>query len=239
MKDLFIADAHLKDPADSNYVDLLEFLTQQAPDIRNLVILGDLFEFWIGTGDGIPSRYRPVVSLLEELHRQGVQLTYVEGNHDFHLGPVFRHRLDGTILPDGGGIELDGLRIHLAHGDLVNQHDIAYRRWRRLVRSRVIRHLAAFVPTQLSWAVARSLSRLSHRQRQNRPPFDASQLLTDYARQKLNEGYDLVVTGHYHQPLLRDLDGGRLVALGDWIERRSYAVLEDGVLQLRDWRDPT
>ncbi len=237
MKDLFLADAHLLDPADSNYRALLDFLSQQAHSIRNLVILGDLFEFWIGAGNSAPPRYRPLLSLFEELHRRGVRFTYVEGNHDFHLGPLFRDGLQCTILPDGGSIELDGLRIHLAHGDLINRNDTAYRRWRAFVRSRFMRQLAGMVPMQVSWAVARVLSRRSQRKRSRRPFFDATRLLTDYARERIAEGHDLVVTGHYHQPLQLDLNGGRLVALGDWITQRSYAVLEDGEMQLFDWRD--
>ncbi|RMF45398.1 MAG: UDP-2,3-diacylglucosamine diphosphatase [Deltaproteobacteria bacterium] len=237
MKDLFIADAHLLEPEDANYRDLLAFLGAQADQIRNLVILGDLFEFWIGSDRTVPGRYRPLLTLLEELHRRGVRLTYVEGNHDFHLGPFFRDRLECRILPDGGSIELDGLRIHLAHGDLVDPTDTGYRLWRALVRSRAVRLLAGLAPQHLTWNIARALSRRSRKRRAGKPEFDPTELLKGYARRQLAAGHDLVVTGHYHHPMQIDFEQGRLVALGDWIGGRSYAVLEDGELKLLDWRD--
>ena len=48
MKTLFIADAHLKNPRDRNYRALLDFLAEQLHVVDRLVLLGDIFEFWVG-----------------------------------------------------------------------------------------------------------------------------------------------------------------------------------------------
>ncbi|NCP78923.1 MAG: UDP-2,3-diacylglucosamine diphosphatase, partial [Desulfuromonadales bacterium] len=47
MKAIFIADAHLRQPADANYRALLKFLDRQADGLDALFLLGDIFEFWI------------------------------------------------------------------------------------------------------------------------------------------------------------------------------------------------
>ncbi len=238
MKDLFIADAHLLDPQDDNYRKLLAFLNDRRKDLRNLVILGDLFEFWVGYREVVFSRYLPLLALLQSLHREeGVRITYVEGNHDFHLGAWFKHNLDCRILPDGGDIELDGRRFHLAHGDLLNPADRAYLRLRRILRSGLLRCLLAAVHPDLTWRISRILARHSAGRKRERPAFDPAPLLRAYAKKKIVEGADFVLTAHFHHPFEQEMAGGKLVALGDWIHDFSYAVHEDGVLSLHSAAD--
>ena len=105
MRDLFIADAHLLAPQDANYRRLLEFLRAQRGRTRTLVLLGDIFEFWIGYRYCVFSAYVPLLEALRELREAGARIVYVEGNHDFHLGPYFAETLGCDILPDGGVIE--------------------------------------------------------------------------------------------------------------------------------------
>ena len=126
MKDIFLADAHLLNPADSNYQRLLHFLDSQGEEIRTLYLLGDIFEFWVGYRSAVFSSYVPLLEALRRLRRQGVEIVYVEGNHDFHLGPYFKEELGCRILPDGGSITIDGLKVYIGHGDLVDQEDKGY-----------------------------------------------------------------------------------------------------------------
>jgi len=88
MRAIFLADAHLRKPGDHNYLMMLDFLDEQCGKTDILVLLGDIFEFWIGKNSVITD-YVPLIDALERLHQQGTKLVYVEGNHDFHLGPVF------------------------------------------------------------------------------------------------------------------------------------------------------
>ncbi len=67
MKDIFLADAHLLDPEDDNYLRLLTFLKNHRGSIRTLVLLGDIFEFWIGYRHTV---FAPYIPLLEELRKQ-------------------------------------------------------------------------------------------------------------------------------------------------------------------------
>ncbi len=233
MKDIFLADAHLLDPAAGNYQRLLTFLEQQRGTIRHLVMLGDIFEFWIGYRHTV---FAPFVPLLEELRRQrdsGTKLVFVEGNHDFHLGPYFSETLGCRILPDGGDLELDGRRVFIAHGDLVNPADRGYRLLRRLLRCRLSRLLLPLVPPDWAWRVARWASRLSARRKGCSRCYLPEKELLNFARERFAEGYDAVLTGHFHIPLYRQLDGKVLISLGDWIEQDSYAVFENGAFALK------
>jgi UDP-2,3-diacylglucosamine hydrolase len=45
-----------------------------------------------------------------------------------------------------------------------------------------------------------------------------------------------VITGHFHSPMFAATGEGTVIALGDWIRDYSYAVYEDGVFSLHQFR---
>jgi UDP-2,3-diacylglucosamine hydrolase len=233
MKDIFLADAHLLDPAAGNYRRLLAFLAGHRGRIRHLVLLGDIFDFWLGYRHTV---FAPFVPLLEELRRQretGTELVFVEGNHDFHMGPFFSEFLDCRVLPDGGELQLDGQRVFIAHGDLINPDDKAYRLLRKALRCRLCRAMVPLVPPDLAWSIARWASRLSDRKKGLRQAFLPEKALLSFAEERFAEGYDTVITGHFHVPLFRQSANKTIIALGDWIEQDSYAVFEHGAFALK------
>ena len=91
------------------------------------------------------------------LREAGTEIVFVEGNHDFHLGPFFRETLGCRVLPDGGAVEIDGRRVYLAHGDLVDSTDRGYRLLRRLSAQPLVRNLVqGLAPPDLTWADLRA-----------------------------------------------------------------------------------
>lgn len=236
MRALFIADAHLCVPTDPNYRALLAFLDEQCGRTDFLVLLGDIFEFWIGKAT-VAANYAPLIDTFERMHRQGTKLVYVEGNHDFHLGPVFTRRLACTIFPDGGSIELDGKKIFLAHGDLANPDDAGYRHLRKVLRSSLVCGLMRSLPNSLTMAIATRSSRASRKKSaERRRRWPVRTILQAYAETLLAKGHQAVITGHYHQPFHEKLGDGELIALGDWITQFSYAVYEDQHFTLKNYQ---
>ncbi|MGD9343377.1 MAG: UDP-2,3-diacylglucosamine diphosphatase [Desulfuromonadales bacterium] len=238
MRAIFVADAHLRKPGDRNYLRMLDFLEEQRGKTDMLVLLGDIFEFWIGKSTVIADHV-PLIDALERLHQQGTQLVYVEGNHDFHLGPVFTERLACRVFPDGGSIELDGMKVYLAHGDLANPDDAGYRRLRSFFRSDLVRFLIRVLPSVMLQSIAvlaGSLSKKSLGGQRDRP---AREVLKPYAETLLAAGHQAVVSGHFHQPFHEKLGDGELIALGDWITQFSYAVYENRTFTLASYRATT
>lgn len=239
MRAVFLADAHLRDPGDANYRALLDFLALQEGCTDLLVLLGDICEFLVGYPDTIFPSYVPLFEALARLQQSGTELVYVEGNHDFHLEPGFRHRFPCRVLPDGGAVALDGKRVALAHGDLANPADRGYRLLRATLRSTPVRLLIRLLPPAFTWQIAERMSQASRRgQNDKSRRWPARDILIPYARARLAEGYQAIVTGHFHQPFHEQLNGGELVALGDWITQYSYAVWENGGFRLDRYLPP-
>ncbi len=234
MRILFLADAHLVHPDDLNYRHFLTFLKGQLGQVDTLVLLGDIFEFWIGTQRTAYAAQLPALQLLEKFQYQGTQIVYVEGNHDFNLAPYFADWPNVTVLPDGGGFTLGDQEVFLAHGDLANPDDRGYRLLRTFLRSAPLRWLAHILPSGLSWRIAERASRQSKRSRNKKSRrWPAQDILSNYARDISQRGYPIIVTGHFHQPFHEKGDDYELVALGDWIHQFSYAVYEDGRFELK------
>ncbi len=111
-KRIFISDIHMGDERsftaphsyvwfEKNVPLLAGFLTAtlQAPDVKEVIILGDLFDQWIIPANYSPITkleticsgrpYAPVINGLKSLAAsQDIELTYVPGNHDMAFDPA-------------------------------------------------------------------------------------------------------------------------------------------------------
>ncbi len=238
MRDLFIADAHLRNPQDENYRKLLSFLNSQTGRTRTLYLLGDIFQFWIGRRFSTFAPYQPILQRLIKMRETGTDIVYVEGNHDFYLDAYFGRELGCTVLPDGGEVDIDGIRVFLTHGDQVNPEDVGYHKLRRFLRSGFIRCIARTISPDIIWRIASWGSRKSAESREGKSmPHAPVDLLLAYARPHFEKGCSVMVSGHYHQPIFRQTDGRTLIALGDWITDFSYAVYEDGEFRLETYKE--
>jgi UDP-2,3-diacylglucosamine hydrolase len=237
MRNIFIADAHLRLPADENYRRFLRFLQTLEGKTDTLFILGDLFEFWIGYPRLAFPHYGPVVEALRRLRRTGTDIVYFEGNHDFHMGKVFTDDLGARVYSGPATLIIDGRTVCLCHGDQINTRDFGYRLLRSILHSPLTKCLTRVVPPAGAAALARYLggrSRANHGARRLR--WDFASLARQYAAERFADGCDLVVTGHFHLPLLEKTaeDGNErvLLCLGDWITHYTYGEMVAGFVSL-------
>lgn len=238
---VFIPDAHLRDPADDDYRDMTAFLDGlikrlSPPD--TIVIMGDLFDFWIGLRTVVPYRYLPILARLHELSEAGVTIHYTEGNHDFSVGPFFTEFIRAQVHTGPWELSHSGLRIYVAHGDQVNRRDRGYRFLRLVLRSlpfRLIRHL---IPPFVLERIAGGMSRASRAYTDSKRD-DKEALGREFAITRFFEGYDAVVLGHFHEPTTwgMELDGRRrtYINTGSWMDRREYIELRSGVFRRVSW----
>jgi len=240
MRKVFIADAHLRQPGDENYRKLLCFLTGLQGNTDTLFILGDLFEFWIGYRRVPFTHYFPVMEQLRQLAGSGTRIVFFEGNHDFHMGPFFTETLKATVYRGPAIIDLGGKRVYLCHGDQINAKDIGYRLLRFAMHNPLGGALVPIIPPGAVSALADRMSRASKQMRKARKPgWDCLAMLREFAAARFDEGCDVVITGHFHQPLLEKTADGSdrtLLSVGDWITQYSYGEWTDGELSLKTYR---
>lgn len=137
----FIADLHLSAAQPATRAAFRRFVTETAPGFGELVILGDLFEYWAGDDaledDGDPLG-REVAALLAALAQRGTRVFLMQGNRDLLLGRAFSTAAGATLLADptvatvGAGAHAE--RVLLAHGDAWCTLDLEYMKFRAQAR---------------------------------------------------------------------------------------------------------
>jgi UDP-2,3-diacylglucosamine hydrolase len=222
-----LADAHLSGPggAAGPLVDQLAAL----PDLgcRRLVLMGDLFQAWVGLRRFETADIAAVVAALRRLRQRGVVVDYVEGNRDFFLGggpyAVAFDRVATEV-----SFELGGVRYLAVHGDGLNDEDWRYLFWRRLSKSGPVRLMAGLVPGPLARRLVASteqrLSRTNFKHRHHLP--DAA--IRRYAERRLAEGHDVLLLGHFHEAHTWQVAGGEVRLLAAWFQTRTLEWLSEG-----------
>lgn len=237
MHAIFIADAHLRQPADNNYRLLLGFLGELPGKTDMLVIAGDFFEFWLGDSPQPFPHYQPVLDALATVTRSGVKLVILEGNHDFHLKKYFSTAFDADVHADATSLTLDGKKIFICHGDLINCADYGYRALRLLFRNPLTRLITRMLPSAVpSWIAVKLGNHSKGNHKAAASKWDARQLVRAFAADRFADGYDVVITAHYHRPFMEENNGRCQLALGDWITQFSYGEWQDGKLALKTYQ---
>jgi len=234
----FMSDAHLG--ADPDAVEaprrerFHEFLWSLPGRAQALYIIGDLFDFWFEYRTTIPRRPFATLAALDQLRRAGIEIHYLNGNHDFWLGPFLSREL-GVITHDQAvSLATQGRRLWLHHGDGLVGGDLGYRILKKAIRHPVSIGLYRLLHPDLGIPLARWVSHGSRRSRPSRR-FDSDRLWREVAEPRFAEGYDAVLIGHFHQVLERREGNHELLVLGDWIDHFTYARLEGGELELKRW----
>jgi len=236
-KIFFISDVHLgmeTDAENEKESALLEFLDAIAKPGNRLFILGDLFEFWFEYNFVIPRRHFHILAKLDEIARRGVRIDYIIGNHDFWIDHFFEETLNITVHQHPLQTDIDGKRFFIAHGDGMAKSDRGYRLLKRILRNRFNIFLYRMIHPDLGFRLALFFSRLSRGQNND------NRFAEEYvsaAREQFQKGFDFVIFGHTHHPYQLREDHRLYINTGDWITHFSYAVFENGELNLMYWKE--
>jgi UDP-2,3-diacylglucosamine hydrolase len=159
---LVIADLHLDvstRPGTRGFEGWLDGLR----DVPRLVILGDLFDVWVGPAQARLAGSPPVLDALRSLVRRGTAVELVPGNRDFLLGRAFEERTGVRLHAEGFVGRRGDVRVLFVHGDTLCTRDVGYQRLRRVLRSAPVTWIAPRVPLSIGTRLARRLRRASVR----------------------------------------------------------------------------
>ena len=174
--------------------------------VREISILGDFFELWIGLPGMEEAWQHAFFEPLRALREHGVYLRYVVGNKDYFVEEWNRrHKIFDVVVNPGCAMASQQGLLYLAHGDLVNAQDRQYRLWRWFSRSLMVCWLMKLTPRswlrRLSQRVASGLQRTNLDNKRDFP----EQQLRARARE-LPRGPATMVYGHFH--VYRELSEG-------------------------------
>jgi len=246
MKALFLSDTHLRRRSDKNYRLFIAFMSQMMEgaipghpkgEVERLYLVGDIFDFWFARKDKIYPEYLPVLEKFQTLLRRGIEIHFFEGNHDFFLREYFSGMRGHNVYEDWGDILLDGFRLCVSHGDLIDRQNRRYLFLRRILRSRGFFLFQRHLPLPLVWFLAGLSSDLGQEKRKHGEE-TLVRTMYEFALKQFELGYDASIFGHCHLPrLYTSRQGGRnrvFVVLGDWLRHFTFLYYQDGTFYLRD-----
>lgn len=237
---LIVSDIHLGAVPEDNERRFQSFLRRVPERSDDLLINGDLFDFWFEYRSVILRRHFETLRRLADLVETGVRVRLVGGNHDAWGGDFLRGEVGIELVAGERVVDLRGRRAYVAHGDGLGRGDWRYRLFRKLARSAAGAGAFRLLHPDLALRLVRRMSgtRARHaagpgteERRAERLAAHAEFLLRRDPR------LDLVVFGHSHRPELREVESGRYyLNTGDWIHHFSYGAVGPAGVELRTWR---
>ncbi len=210
-----ISDLHLQAQEPATVLAFERYLQSTPADA--ILILGDLFEVWIGDdAAALPGFEAHGAALLRQASARR-PVYFMHGNRDFLLGSQFAESCGIGLLQDPTVLVLQGERWLLSHGDELCLDDHDYLRFRAQVRSRAWQDAFLAQPLAQRRELARAM-RSESEARKQLPSMVWADVDAGAARAWLQQAQaHTLVHGHTHRPGEHALgDGLRRIVLSDW-----------------------
>ncbi len=222
---MIIADAHVGERhGDSERMaTLVRTLPQRGFD--ELIVLGDAFHYLIGMSKYWSSSIQTVLDSWREARAAGLRIVFIEGNRDFFLDSK---ELEPYVDWTGSQYHFTAgsRRFLLRHGDRVNQRDIAYRFWRVVSKSFVVRAVATVLPGSIANAMFAKMEariRQTNAKYRSHKPEDA---LRCEAEQAWASGIDTVLWGHFHDRWELQRGDHLAMVVPAWLDSNAVMIVE-------------
>ena len=202
------SDLHITHSHSSLYTSFLKELEEPRNTDDHVVFAGDIFDLVVGDSSHFQKKFSVFFTRVRELSRHGVQLYYIEGNHDFHIQNLFKEskiRFENEEVILSADTASGKKMIYIAHGDLVDEEDTQYLSLRKFFRSLPLKKLTQWAPGRLVEWVGKSISRPLSQKANEIPDFWPEHernhlrgIFRGFAAEKKRQGFDYVILGHCH-----------------------------------------
>ncbi|WP_343578948.1 UDP-2,3-diacylglucosamine diphosphatase [Acinetobacter sp.] len=218
---LFISDLHLSPDHPRLVRGFLALLDEYKNKNTQLYILGDWFNAWIGDDYTAPW-LDEIVTALQSFSAAGNQIYFQVGNRDFALGQKFLDQFNAILLPDVYTLEINHIKFRLEHGDALCTDDVAYQRFRKVIRNPVLLGLIKRTPLSFRQKLANGFRKKSSATKQLKS-YDIMDVNAQ-AIESVIEQVDYLIHGHTHRPEIHQLQHKQRIVLGDWREDTAWIL---------------
>jgi UDP-2,3-diacylglucosamine hydrolase len=236
----FASDLHLglypKDNSLKREKLFVKWLDSIRPDIQELYLLGDVFDFWWEYNRVVPKGFVRLLGKLAEFTDAGIPVHFFCGNHDMWIHKYFEQEIGMTIYKRSVLRTIYGKTFLIGHGDDLGRGDFGYKLLNKLFKNRVLRWMYSRIHPNLGVAIGQGWAKRSRYSKPFSEEFkgEEKERLVQYANEKLrSESIDYFVFGHRHIPVKLQLtDSSVFVNLGDWITHFTYGKFNGNTFEL-------
>ncbi|MGZ6358773.1 MAG: UDP-2,3-diacylglucosamine diphosphatase, partial [Bdellovibrionota bacterium] len=197
MKVFFLSDLHLDSGSSPAAMRFVQFLASEPKRGEILLLGGDIFDLLVGNKRIFRTRFASVLNAITEAGARGVQVHYLEGNHDFHFAGLFRGQ--GNVHVHTADFAIPERAIWVSHGDLIDKEDKGYRFLRFVTKNAPFRAFVWSMPEALVDFIGSRSSGASRKYTSGRVENEGTERLRriyfEFAGAKIREGYRHVLVG--------------------------------------------
>lgn len=232
MNIIVISDTHIKfdeKPEDEERRRMvLSFLNDIPASTDILVLNGDIFDLWFDWKTVVIASYTEIISALQKIQSHGTKIVLICGNHDFWFNGYLQ-KLGFEIYSENYSFTDNKKNIFIAHGDRYTSNDLRYIIFRACLRNKFTRFIFKFIHPEISLNIGKKMSRSSRKRIVPKKRVNNTrESLIKNATKLIENGNDVVIFGHAHNPEQIDISDGTYLNSGDWIIHNSWIEINDG-----------
>ena len=193
---------------------------------KDLILLGDIFDFWIEYRSAIYKKYFHVLCSIKHFISDGGKVYFVPGNHDFYSTDFFME-IGMIVKGEGITIEWRGKRVFLHHGDVFSFKG-KFNRF--FYGNPIVRSIFRMFHPDIGIVIASMVSKTSYK----RPRKDVVAIPAGV--KELFDEYDIIITGHTHTVGVKEIGEGKYyINAGEWLFNRSYVEITSESISVKEW----
>ncbi len=213
---------------------VLQYLKSIEPEM--LILNGDIIDIWNFKKSFFPAAHVEVLRKIFKWVEKGVKVVYITGNHDESLRKYSDLRLEHFMLTDKYIFHKDGKKYWVFHGDVFDATTKGYARIIAKLGGKgydFLILLNRFINASLSLL---GREKMSFSKKVKNSIKHAVAWINNFentaAELGIDDGFDYVICGHIHQPVIRKIISKRgsiqYMNSGDWVENLTSLEYIDG-----------
>lgn len=196
------SDIHLGPDAPATARAFKTFLSLASQEANALILLGDIFDAWIGDDVALESPPVWLAEILTQLQQvsASIPLYLGRGNRDFLIGHALAQHVNAQLLADKCVLQTDSHVVLLSHGDEYCTADKNYQRFRRIVRCPAVQGLFLSLSLARRRRIANWARNRSKQSNQHKPAQIMDVDPNAIEKAWSSSGLNTMVHGHTHRP---------------------------------------
>ena len=214
MRRLIISDLHIGSMF-SKENDIIRLLKNETYD--ELILAGDIIDFI-----RIPKFTKKSLDIFNYMINLEKPIIYIVGNHDIAFQEFINYESSNIKFLKTYDFEDNNKKIRIEHGD---DYDNFIIKWEQIMN--IICFIANLIERFLHLDISNYYEKYRNKQRNK---INIENIL------KKNTDIDIFIMGHTHKPEIIEnkINNKKLIYgnTGDWIQHKSYIILENGTIKL-------
>ena len=239
-KAYFLGDFHFGSPdqkqSKKRELKILSFLNSIESDLKELFLLGDIFDFWYEYKEVVPKGFVRFLGKISQLSDKGVNIHLILGNHDMWILDYFQKELGINVYNNIIKIRINNKLLLVGHGDGIGKGDFGYKFLKLIFKNKILRFLYRWVHPDIGMKLG---IYFSNRKKNGTKDYSIinNERIYNYCKQIENTNHhDYYIFGHSHQAIEKKINNNsKYINVGDWIKNSNYLVVKNEKFQLKSF----